>query len=167
MDHFEKQRKKELGKRLAAWKEAFEARVGREPTEADIEDDAEMRDVYSEYLQLQQQLAAAAVAAGGAEGADGAVGAAVAAASPQSAGGAADKRRKAIAKELDRWRKAWRAQMGADPSAADMRGDNTVRHLLDELAALDAKSAAAAAEGSAATENAPGSTEDGPAANGA
>ena len=87
---------------------------GAEPTQGDIEDDETMRLTYLEYLRLQQELKSSDEAA-------------------SKHGKDAVKKRKAALKEIEKWKKLWKAQFGVDATEADMRGDGAVRKLIVEL----------------------------------
>ena len=120
----DKARKKELGKKISKWMETFRSKNnGREPNQGDIEDDPQMASDYAEYTELQRVTKNKK--------------------QNKNNNNADDdkdvdlaKQRKAVVKEIEKWKKSWIIQFGAPPTDDDIRGDTTVKHHLQHLETL-------------------------------
>jgi len=111
----DKHRKKELGKSITVWKEKFAAsHNGVEPTQGDIEEDESMRDVFHEYVALQQEL------------------------KKEKKNSASDpkERLKTILDDIEQFKKMWKTQFGSDPSEQDLQGDATISSKMKEAEQL-------------------------------
>lgn len=132
-----KKRKKQLHKELDAWKEQFMADNGREPTEQDLEADADIWAVHQEFTQLKEQRRRSTRRK-----------------SSVSAGGMSAKQ---LAKQLNAWKHEFEEEQGRKPTMTDIEANEEVFDLYQRYQA--AKAAEVAGESPAADEAPAGSSE--------
>jgi hypothetical protein len=128
-------RRKELGKRLNAWKEQFAAAHGAKPTNSDILADPAIAAVYEEYKSIPKE------AKEHKEGRSRShsrvdTDAAELAAQAANAEDAQQARRKALGKQLSKWKEHFEATNGRKPTHGDVEGDALMYEVYREHKAI-------------------------------